>query len=215
MSNDILHPTPDRLESYVEGSLGDADRAVLESHLNSCTRCQTEVEELTSLFAALASLPHLEPMPGFADRVMAGVHIHQPWHVRLFAILDRLVPSGRTGWMIAALLVVLPAVTVSTTLAWLFSRPTITLNGLWYITRAKAGEAVLTLGGRLLQAILENEAATWIWMQIQVLVANVGLKGIGAGAALCTGVAAVATWVLYDNLFRTPTRDDPYAITHV
>lgn len=215
MSTDILHPTPDRLESYVEGSLGDADRAVLESHLNSCPRCQTEVEELTSLFAALASLPRIEPTPGFADRVMAGVRIPLPWHARLFALLDRLVPSGRAGWTIAALLVVLPAVTVSGVLAWLFSRPTITPGGLWYFARSKVGDAVLALGARALEAILENELATWILVYVQTFVADAGLKGIGLGAALCTGATALAAWILYDNLFRTPTRDDSYAITHV
>src|SRR5690606_39557442 len=46
-------------------SLSEADRAVLESHLITCSRCQMEVEEWRALFGLLASLPQIEPAADF------------------------------------------------------------------------------------------------------------------------------------------------------
>src|SRR5690606_15160866 len=107
----MLHPTPERLESYVEGALDDAERAVIESHLVTCARCQAEADEWKAVFAALSSLPRFAPSPGFADRVMAGVQVRQPWTVRVMDLLRRLVPSGTTGWLLATALLALPVVT--------------------------------------------------------------------------------------------------------
>ena len=83
------HPTTESLESYAEGTLPAADRAVVASHLMSCVRCDSEVEDWRSLFQALATLPHFAPALGFANRVMAHVRIPEPWHARASGWLER------------------------------------------------------------------------------------------------------------------------------
>ena len=101
MSEPILHPPPDRLQAYVEGSLDEADRAVLDSHLLVCPNCHGEIEQWRTLFATLATLPQFSPALGFVERVMAGVHVRQPWAARVAEFLRRLVPNTTAGWAAA------------------------------------------------------------------------------------------------------------------
>lgn len=207
----MLHPTPDRLEAYVDGSLADADRAVLESHIVSCGRCEAEVEEWRALFAALSSLPHVEPTAGFADRVMAGVHVHQPWPARVAALLRRLVPTTTAGWALASAFLALPVLLAGGTTAWLLSRPWLTPQGLWLFARERAVDAVLSLAGRAGVAVLESDAALGVTTWARSLLTEVGARELGAAAALSATLIALSTWILYQNLFRTPTREKSYA----
>lgn len=210
MSNEILHPTPDRLEAYVEGSLSDADRAVLESHLVSCARCQTEVEEWRALFAALASLPLLEPSPGFADRVMAGVTVHRPWTVRVAELIRRLIPDTTKGWVLITAFLSLPMLVIGGSVAWLLTRPAITLQGLWFVLSGWLTEGVVALAGRVAALIAENTMLDSIWRGLTGLVATTGVLELGAVAAVFAVLTMLSTWILYRNLVRPPTRKETY-----
>ncbi|HEX6938491.1 MAG TPA: zf-HC2 domain-containing protein [Longimicrobiales bacterium] len=214
MSNDgMLHLTPERLEAFAEGVLDDADRAVVESHLVMCARCQAEADEWKALFAALSSLPRIEPSPGFADRVMAGVHVRQPWAARVMDLLRRLVPTGMTGWLLATALLALPVLATGGVLMWLLSRPTITPAGLWLFVRERTTDGLLSLAGRAGSAVLESSTAHWLWESAQRLVIGVGAAQLGAAAAMFAMMTALALWILYENLFRTSTRER-YHVMH-
>ncbi len=208
----MLHPTPERLEAFVEGALADSDRVVLESHLVTCARCQVEVDEWKAVFAALASLPRIEPSPGFADRIMAGVRVRRPWLVRVVALLRRLVPTTTTGWMLTTALLALPVLVAGGAVTWLLSRPSITPEGLWLFVRGRVTDGVMSLAGRAGTAVLESSAALWLWESAKALIADVGAAELGAAAALFAMMTALSAWILYDNLFRTSRRENHYVM---
>lgn len=208
----MLHPAPERLEAFVEGVLDDADRVVVESHLVTCARCQAEADEWKALFSVLSSLPRIEPSPGFADRVMAGVHVKQPWTVRAMDLLRRLIPSGTTGWLLATALLALPVLAAGGVMAWLLSRPTITPEGLWLFVRDRATDGLLSLAGRAGSAVLESSTTLWIWDSARRLATEVGTAELGAAAAAFAVMTVLASWILYDNLFRTSTRENHYVM---
>ncbi len=208
----ILHPESDRLEAYVEGTLDDSDHAVVESHLVSCARCQVEVEEWKAMFSALAALPHFEPAPGFADRVMAGVFVHKPWTVRAAELIRRLIPSSTAGWMLATALLALPVVSAGGAVAWLLSKPTITPMGLWLFTRERMADGLMAIVIRVGTALMESNTVAWLRHSAGPLVADIGTAQLGAAAALFAALMLTSLWILYDNLFRTPTREEHYVM---
>lgn len=210
MTESLLHPTSELLEAYVEGSLQDSERVVLESHLLSCSYCQAEVEEWKALFAGLAALPHFEPGPDFADRVLAGVRLRQPWTVRVAELLRRLVPKTTVGWALVAACVALPFLVFGGVLAWLFTWPSVTPRGLWLYARERLTDAVLSLVGQAGAAVFESEVARGVVQWGRAWVATVDPSAVGAGLALFATLTLVSAWVLYQNLFRTPARERRY-----
>lgn len=203
----MLHPTPDLLESYVEGALDDSERVVIESHLVMCTRCQAEVDEWKALFTALSSLPRFAPSPGFADRVMAGVMVKRPFSVRVLELLRRLIPTGTVGWLLVTAVLALPVVVTGGLLTWLLSRPGITPLTLWLFVRDRVSDGIMSLAGRASASLLENSTAQLVWEFFQRVVAGADSARLGAAAAMFAVMTVVALWILYDNLFRTSTRE--------
>ena len=107
MNDPMIHPTAEKLQSFVEGLLDVSDRAVLESHLIACPACQSEVAEWRSLYNVLAAMPQMEPAKGFANRVMSHVTLPDPWYVRALVFVgDRahqFAPRTTRGWAAAGL----------------------------------------------------------------------------------------------------------------
>jgi anti-sigma factor RsiW len=207
----MMHPTPERLEAYVEESLDVAERAVLASHLLACPRCQGEVEEWRTIFVALRDLPQLAPSAGFADRVMADVRVHQPWTVRVLAALERLLPRSSTGWALAAAFVMLPALGLAGLLAWLLTRPGVTADALLVFvgTQLRAGAAAA--GDWVLSTVLTNQATVALLELGRAVLDTGGIAGVGMAAAGFGALVALSLWVLYQNLFHTPTRETTHA----
>jgi anti-sigma factor RsiW len=52
-----MHIEDDRLQEYVDGRLGDADREQVERHLAACEECAGAERELRDLLAQVAALP--------------------------------------------------------------------------------------------------------------------------------------------------------------
>lgn len=211
MTEGMLHPAAEELEAYVDGSLPDAERAVLESHVNSCPRCAAEVDEWRALFAALSSLPHLDPTPGFADRVMAGVQIRRPLSIKVAELLRRLLPTSTTGWVLVTALLALPVLGTAGILARLPAQPWLTPENIWLFIRARAADAVLSLAGRAGMAVLESNTASVLIQWGQGVLSRVGTAELGMAAAGFAVLAALSAWILYQNLFGTSTRGKPHA----
>ena len=210
VTDSMLHPEPERLDAFVEGTLDEADRAVVESHLIACDQCQAEIEETRSLFTALAALPHFDPSPGFALRVMQHVKLPDPWYVRAGHYLQIFIPKTTRGWAFASGIFALPLVTVSAMLLWLLSKP--------YIT----GETLIAFGWSRISAAAaaaaDTLAATFIRSDIAIMTARGveaaftgDLRGAGLVALAFAALTCLSTWVLYQNLFRSPTRRSNYA----
>lgn len=204
------HLTPDRIEAYLEDALAAGERAVVESHLVGCTRCQSAIDEWRTLFEALASLRRPAPAPGFAERVIAGVRTRRPWYVRALAWLDGLLPQTTTGWALATAMLAIPVLTFGGATAWLLSKPWITVQGLWVFATTRAGRALATLFDAGAEALLSSTAVTWLDQTGRGVLEGAGLSALGAGIAGFALLTAVSTWVLYRYLFRTTTRDNGY-----
>jgi hypothetical protein len=227
MIRDMNHPAAERLEAYAEGSLGDGDRVIIESHLLACAECQASVEEWRTLFSALTGLIHFEPSTGFADRVMARVRIapvsRPAWSwqtvqtalqvqaVRTGRALGRLMPESAFGWTIAMTVVALPFLVMGALLTWLMSRSYITPTSLWAFLSTEIVEGARSIGTTAVSTAMQTELAAWLYGYGVAFLERAGVTGVG----LVVGVAGLTTmlsiWVLYKNLFRTPTRETNYA----
>ncbi len=101
----------ERLDGYADGSLSEAEFQELELHLACCAACRKEEQELRSLLAEAAALPHeVEPArdlwPGIADRIGGGGRTVVPF-------APRRIPAWGLAALAAAAAVV---VALSTTL---------------------------------------------------------------------------------------------------
>ncbi len=210
MSETYIHPEPERLEAYAAGEHAASDAAIVESHLLACARCRAEVEEWRTLFSALADLPELEPAAGFADRVMASVRIQQPLGARALALADRVVPKTRRAWTLVAAMLGLPTLGLSAILAWVLTRPWITVQGLFSFGTRQVMAAFAVLPARAFDLVSHSAAGVWIADALNALSVR-GAGPIGAAAALFATLTIASAWVLYRNLFRTPRRDEHYA----
>jgi anti-sigma factor RsiW len=229
MMNEMQHPTAERLEAFVEGILDAGDRAVVESHLMGCSHCQSAVEEWRALFAALEGLPHFEPAPGFADRVMADVKVAPAgaraagwsWQSAQTAVMawagdagraaSRLMPKTTFGWAMATAFLSLPVVLGAAAMGWLISREYITAQSLWVFATGQAAAGLRSLGETAVATALQTDVAAWLVSQTGQFMGSAGLTGVGLVLAAAGTATALSAWVLYRNLFRTPARDTTYA----
>ena len=210
MSDTLRHPDTERLQAFVEESLDEGPAAVVDAHISACTRCRSEVEELRSLFGMLSGLSHFAPAAGFADRVMAGVRVRQPWFARALEWLDRLAPKTTRGWAVATAMVALPALALTALTWWLFSRPGVTAQGLWVMATDFGGRAAGGAWAWLWSNVASSALAAWVTSASEV-VASVGRGGIGLGVVMFATLTAASVWILYQNLFRTQSRRTDYA----
>lgn len=213
MRNENFHPAPEEIEAFAADSLSAAERTALESHLAGCVECAAEVEEWRALFAGLAALPHLDPAPGLADRIMAEVRLHQPWHQRFVALLSRLIPTTTGGWFLATAFLALPLLVIGGTAAWLFSRPGISIENLRVVMGFQIEEAIASLIGRIALLLLENETALQILSGLHRTMISLGGRGIGIAALLGAATTTISVWIIYRNLFRGTPRGGSYATT--
>ncbi len=213
--SETQHISGDELQTFVEGGHPEGDRVVMESHLVACLRCQSEVEEWRSLFMALSGMPQFDPSSGFADRVIAGLHASHataslPWYVRAGQRAGRVAPKTTKGWALAAAFLALPVVSGGLFLTWLLSHAYVTPTTLLAFASDRGARALQGLGSGTISWAMKTDAAAWLVNTSGNLVHLFGLSGVGA---LLAGVAAGTTlsiWVLYKNLFRSPSREASY-----
>jgi anti-sigma factor RsiW len=210
LSDSPQHPTPERLQALVEETLDEADRVVVQSHVASCTHCQAELQEWRSLFTALAGLPQHAPSAGFAERVMAGIAVGEPWSVRVLELLRRLVPSTTAGWAFATAFMALPVLAGTGVLVWLMSQPGVTAQGLWLIVANGLLGAAGSAGSWLWSQWLQSPLAVYAADAFQAISGRSG-GTIGLAFVLLATVTAGSVWILYENLFRRHTRRSQHA----
>jgi hypothetical protein len=218
------HPTTERLEAFVEGTLGRADLGAVESHVSGCARCRAEVEEWRSLFTALAGLPQFDPSPGFAARVMAGVRVgrqagwqtawQSAWRqqaARATALIAQAAPKSTFGWGLLAAMLALPVVVGGGLIAWLLSRSYVTPQALWGWTTETVASGLQAFGATVIATIMQTDVAAWLVQRGADFLATAGMTGVGALFAAAGAATMLSIWVLYRNLIRTPTRESHYA----
>ena len=60
-----------RLSPYLDGDLGDAERARIRAHLETCKGCAAELDALQRTVELLGALPEVEAPPHLAQRIIA------------------------------------------------------------------------------------------------------------------------------------------------
>lgn len=211
------HPSADRLEAFVEGTLQNGDRVVMESHLLSCPACQAQVEEWRGLFAALSTLPQFEPSIGFANRVMAQVRVSpraawQEWADRANALVARAAPKTNYGWALAVAFFALPVILGGSAIAWLISNSYIAPDTLLGYTRESLVEGLQGIGSTAIGFVMQSDIAAWVVANVSAVVSTAGVTGLGVIFAGTGTMTVLSSWVLYRNLFRSPSRESDYAL---
>jgi len=87
------HLFPNEIDLLVDGTAG-AGTAELRAHLDGCETCRARFDELQGVSDAIESVPHFVPKLRFADSVMAGVQVAEPWHAGLVRFVKRLIPTS-------------------------------------------------------------------------------------------------------------------------
>lgn len=220
MSHQSLHPEEEQLEAYAEGTLDGGDRAVVESHVFACADCQGAIEEWRALFAALEGLPQLAPSAGFQDRVMARVQVGsraQAWHTQALAqaraaahSVGHWLPQTTRGWALATAMLGLPAILGTALVAWLLSRDYVSAPALWIAARDTVDQGAQRLGEAFVQSLLQTDVVAWLVANTGEFLAVAGMRGLGAIIAVAGATTMLSIYVLYRNLFRTPTRESHY-----
>lgn len=205
MSDSILHPNPQRLQNLAEGSLDQAERVVVESHLTTCVTCQHQVEEWRSLFTMLATLPQFSPSVHFADNVMHAVRLPDPWYVRaLTRVGDRLhvyAPHTTRGWALATACLALPIALFAVVATWMLSKPYITPSNVFAFMLHRAELLLSSIAQGAVAQVLQTDIALFAVRQLDTL----STAGMGAAGALVAAVAmatAGSAYILYQNLYR-------------
>ena len=217
MNESILHPNSGMLQDFAEASLGEADRAVIESHVLECTRCHAEVEEWRVLFGTLAALPQFSPSVHFADNVMHHVRLPDPWYVRALVYVgdraQKFAPKTTRGWALASAFLALPFAAFALFATWLLSKP--------YITPSNVLAFVVHRGQELVSGVAQSAFAAVLQTDIALLAARglnaISTAGIGTAGALFAGVAVAtlaSAYVLYQNLFRADTQRNHGYVTY-
>lgn len=219
--NQPYHPTTDRLEAFVEGTLQTGDRVIIESHLLGCPHCQTEVEEWRNLFAALSGLPQFRPASGFVERVMVRVRMPAPsrWQqyagrevwaryaARAGTALSRLSPQTTLGLSLAAACMSLPIVILAGIAAWILQQAALTPREALAYAGTWAVEGLQGVGATAITAVVQTDVAVWLLARSAQIIETGGLTGVGTALGVGGVTAVLSAWVLYRNLFGSPTRD--------
>jgi len=66
------------ISSYVDGELSMDEKVLLESHMNECSSCSRELEEMKSLHELFVNAEKFNAPYGFDTRVMANVNQCRP-----------------------------------------------------------------------------------------------------------------------------------------
>jgi anti-sigma factor RsiW len=81
----LRHLTSERIQEFLDQALPPGEEAAVRDHLLVCSRCRSEVEEWSAVFAGLESLPELEPSPAFSREVLGALPVRRPLAARVRA----------------------------------------------------------------------------------------------------------------------------------
>lgn len=180
------HLTQDERELFLPVEGTEEPSADLRQHVEDCERCHREVEALRSLHAALASLPRLDPRPGFADAVMARVRLPAPWYVRVWK-------TARSHWLPLSVATAMVAATIGIGVWWLASQPELTLGGLIGFTLdrlvALFWASVVATGRLVWESGLPN--------LLRTVGSRVGVTGALAGMAAIVVASLLTTFAMF------------------
>jgi hypothetical protein len=120
------------------------------------------------------------------------------------------MPQTTRGWAFATAMLGLPAILVSGFIAWLLSRDYVSAESLWIAARDTVDRGAQRLGEAVVQSFMQTDVVAWLVANTGEFVATTGMRGVGTLMALAGAATMLSVYVLYRNLFRTPTRESHY-----
>ena len=111
------HLLPDEIDQLLDGEAGFGV-APLQAHVDTCPVCRAKLAEARQVVSALERLPHLTPLPSFADRVMAQVQVFEPWHVTALDSVKQWVPASRSARLVGVGATSVFALLISVAAVW-------------------------------------------------------------------------------------------------
>lgn len=198
VTNETTHLPPWTLEELAEDTLSHAEKGLALEHVRRCDRCAAEVDAHRALFSALASLPSLDPSPGFADAVMQRVTL--PAAAPAAVLKRRWLPRTRRGWMTAGVGALAPLLPLMALLSW--------LSGSGVDAGSVPGRAWSWLAGAAWSLLVRGAAAfvgsgAWQWLVTTGNDLVGGTRGLSVAAVLFLVAVPVSAWAMV-RLLRTP-----------
>lgn len=126
------HLSPDDIDRWLEGTLPAAQA----HHLDACRQCLEVAIAEREIVEQIAALSELAPAPGFADRVMAGVAVPDPFAIRALGTARRRLFATRRALAVAASLTLLLLGSMAASIAWtLGNQETLASIGSWLLSQ--------------------------------------------------------------------------------
>ena len=152
------HLLPNEIDLLVDGSAG-AVTAPLRAHLADCDDCRKRYDELRVVSEAVEAVPHFVPKLRFADSVMAGVQVAEPWHLTVSHSATRIIPTSKPLRLLTGVGASLGAIAISGSAAWLAFRGD---RAGWvvdlFVDRGRRG--IVSGASELAAGVLGTDAAT-------------------------------------------------------
>jgi hypothetical protein len=79
-------------------------------------------------------------------------------------------------------------------------------------TRESLVEGLQGMGSTVIAAVMNTDIAAWVVANVGTLISTTGMTGLGAILAGAGATTVLSAWVLYRNLFRSPSRQSDYAL---
>jgi hypothetical protein len=183
------HLLPDEIDQLLDGETGFGI-APLEAHVRECEQCRAELESERQLVEAVEGLPRLAPSPLFADRVMAEVHVYEPWDVAVrdaaAGWVQRLVPQSQPLRILAGASALTVGLALSVVCVWLGAH----MEGVFFfgsLARARLRDTLIEQLGAAVSVLFGTRAVDTLGTAPPLML--LGLVGAFAVLVLLAGLA--------------------------
>jgi hypothetical protein len=131
------HLSLDEIDAWLAGSLAPAQ----QRHVEQCQVCLEQLRVEREIADQIASLPLLNPTPGFSERIMASVVVPDPFAIRSLQETRRRLFATPKRLALAASLTLLLIGSMTGSILWSLSHQQVLLSlGSWLM--AEGGQAV-------------------------------------------------------------------------
>ena len=89
----------DRIEEFVEGELGDAERTAVAGHASACPECEREIALSRSIRAELPALPVFALPPAVVERAEARIARGRFRSARWAAVVATTAAAAAAAWL--------------------------------------------------------------------------------------------------------------------
>ncbi len=182
------HLLPDEIDLLLDGEVGFGVTP-LKTHARRCAQCRAELERARAVMEALDHLPHFPPSPLFATRVMAQVHVFEPWQVSALDAARRWIPRSRPVRVLAGAMAMSLALVLSAASVWLALRLDALLffSGVVYDNARTSvlqglSSAGMTLFGQPAWSMLQANGVIGLVVVATAALATIGIAAYGLRA---------------------------------